>query len=286
MKKVLLIDVSSIFYRAHFSLSKRFEAVDTNGRPSTGTYGFFTTLFKVINEVSGIDKYLFAIDVKGSTSVRKAKNTEYKASRTQKPQSLYDDLQNLLTNYVPLLDIMPLGLAGYEADDIIASACNYMSKEWADEELQIYILSGDGDLEQCIKYGANNPKHSYFFIKTQPAWKIIGEAEVLEKWGGADVNPNSITLLKAIIGDGSDNIRGIKGYKIKKALKVYEDEEWLNLPENKEIIEHNIDILQMRDDLEVVPRPINLSESNLEKLFINLNSKTLLQRLRAKTLIK
>lgn len=274
---ILLCDVSSIFYRSWHSLSKKFEATDISGKPSVGCFGFFTTFFKVINEVNPT-RFVFAIDVKGGTTVRKEKNENYKANRKPKPKEFYEDLSNLIDNYIPKLKMCPLGLAGYEADDIIGGACKYIANN---PELfpnyHIYILSGDADLEQCIKYTEH-----ISFIKTQPAWKIVHREEILEKWGCSD--PSQITLLKAIIGDGSDNISGVPGYKIKRALKVLNDTSFLE--QHSELIANNIDIIQLRDDLEVYPRTIDLSRNNLEKIFLELNSKSLLNRLRKETLIK
>lgn len=274
---ILLCDVSSIFYRSWHSLSKKFKATDINGKPSVGCYGFFTTLFKVINEIKPTH-FVFAIDVKGATQARKEKNENYKANRKPKPKEFYEDLANLIENYIPKLKIMPLGLASYEADDIIGGACKFISNS---PELfpsyHIYILSGDGDLEQCVQYTEH-----ISFIKTQPSWKLVSRDDILEKWGNP--LPHQIPLLKAIIGDGSDNISGIPGYKIKRASKVLNDESFLT--QHSQLINSNLEIIKLRDDLEACPRPIDLSYENLERIFLELNSKSLLSRLRKQTLIK
>lgn len=274
MKKVLLVDINSIFYRSYSSLYKRIpNAIDSRGNPCVGTYGFFTTFFKTLEQLKGVDGYVFAYDCIGSTSIRKELSTEYKSNRKQKSSHFYKDLDNLLKTYIPMLGILPLGKQGYEADDIIASACRYISSVTDDTSVSIYILSGDGDLEQCAIY--NTPKVSIFWVKTQPSWGIWDTSKVLSKWGVNDAK--YITLLKAITGDSSDFIKGVKGYKKAKALKVFRDESFLS--ENKELIERNISLIKLKDDLDVCPRAIDLSKENLFHMFTYMNSKTLLSRI-------
>lgn len=281
MNKILLVDVSSLFHRSYHALSSNFEAVDLDGNPCTGTFGFFTSLIKTINDYGPFEKYVFALDVKGSTDVRKKKSSEYKSNRTTQKEIFYKDIDNLIKNYIPMLGIQALGLKGYEADDIIASACKVIST--AKEESEVYIISGDSDLELCIEFFVDS-NSKVFFIKTQPELKLLTMADVVEKWGG--VEPKDIALIKAIIGDSSDTIQGIKGYKLQRALRVYKNEEWLNKPEIAEIIAKNLDIIRLRADLEPIPRKINLSYENLEKIFLKLESKSLLLRLRRGTLLK
>lgn len=270
MEKILIVDVSSVFHRAYNVLCKRMEgAVDLNGSPSVGTYGFLTTLFKTTKEFGPFSKYLFAIDVKGSTSTRKSTDKNYKSNRIKKSNDFYLDKDNLINNYLPMIDITPLGLKDYEADDIIASACKYISTTYKEGTYEIYILSGDSDLEMCIKYSTN-----IHFIKTQPKWCLLKNEDIYQKWGIE--NPNDIALLKAISGDDSDNIEGIFGYRRKKALKVYKDKSFLN--QHREKIEKNLSLINLKDNLEAVPRELNVSLEILNQMFSKLNSKTLLKR--------
>lgn len=273
MNKILLVDVSSIFHRSYHALSKRFEATDIYGNNCIGTYGFFNSLFKVCKLYGPFSKFIFAIDVKGSTSERKSLDENYKSGRTSQKSEFYTDLHSLIHTYIPMLKIMPLGLKGYEADDIIASACNYVtnnSREANDNDYHISIFSGDNDFELCTKY-----TESVSLIKTQPTLREVSYEEIIAKWGNVD--PNSIALLKAITGDSSDNIVGIKGFKLKKALKVYDDEEWIQ--RHSTILNKNLELLNFRDDLEVVPRAVDFSNSNLKKIFLTLNSSSLIKRL-------
>lgn len=270
MNKILLVDVSSIFHRSYHALSKRFKATDIYGNNCVGTYGFFNSLFKTCKLYGPFNKFIFAIDVKGSTSERKALDGNYKGGRTSQKSEFYTDLHSLIHTYIPMLKIMPLGLKGYEADDIIASACKYVVSNADDNDYHISIFSGDNDFELCTKY-----TDSISLIKTQPTLREVPYDEIIAKWG--DIDPDSIALLKAITGDSSDNIEGIRGYKLKKALKVYNDEEWLQQHSN--ILTKNLDLLNFRDDLEVVPRAVDFSESNLRKIFLTLNSSSLIKRL-------
>ena len=271
MNKILLIDVSSVFHRAYSSLSKRMpEAIDINGIPCAGTYGFLTSIFRACREFGPFTHYLFAIDVKGSTSTRKKENPNYKSNRKPKDNSFYKDRDNLINNILPKLDILPLGLFNYEADDIIASACKYIYSNPDNNMSRVFIMSGDKDLEQCVKYSDRID-----FIKTQPKWELLSNKSIMEKW--ANISPNDIPLLMSIIGDGSDNIKGIRGYKLKRALTVYLDDKFLN--DNKDIIEKNLSLIKLKDNLQAVPRKIKIKKEIMNQVFLELNSKSLIKRL-------
>lgn len=268
--KILLIDVSSVFHRAYNSLYTKIpNATDMNGNPSIGTYGFLTSFFKACKEFGKFTHYLFALDVKGSTSHRTIILSEYKGNREKKDNSFYKDKDNLVNNILPMLDILPLGLQGYEADDIIASSCRYISENYTDTNYEVYIMSGDRDLEQTCVYSPN-----IHFIKTQPKWELVSNSKILEKWG--NINPKDIPIIKAISGDSSDNIIGIRGYKTKKALQVYKDMDFIN--KHREIIEKNLSLIKLKDNLDAVPRTVDITIEKLEKVFNLLNSATLLKR--------
>lgn len=272
-QKILLVDVSSIFHRAYHSLHKRMpDAKDIKEVPCAGTYGFLTSFFRVAREYGPFTHYMFANDVKGSCTSRKKANTDYKKNRKAKSSDFYADKDNLINNILPMLGITPLGMIDYEADDIIASSCNYIyNKEQSgfSENTNTIIFSGDKDLEMCIKYSKN-----IHFLKIQPSWNFVTNKEVLEKWG--DINPEDMSLVKAITGDSSDNIRGVYGYKMLKTLKVYKDEDFLR--KHKEIINNNLNILTLKDDLEAVPRTININKESLNIALRYLNANSLLKR--------
>lgn len=270
--KVLLVDVSSIFHRAYHSLNRRMpDAQDINKVPCSGTYGFLTSFFRAAREFGPFTHYVFATDVKGSTTSRKKVNPNYKKNRDSKTSGFYADKDNLINVILPMLGIVPLGLTDYEADDIIASSCNYIYNNVESNlppETNAIIFSGDGDLEMCTKYSPY-----IHFLKTQPSWSYMNNDEILAKW---KVPPGDISLIKAIIGDASDNIRGVYGYKLIKALKVYKDPVFLE--KHKEIIDNNISVLSLKDNLEAVPRGINITKDTLESTFTYLNAHSLLKR--------
>lgn len=266
--KILLIDVSSVFHRAYNSLSKRIpNATDINGIPSAGTYGFLTSFFRALKDYGPFTHYLFALDVKNSTSSRKLISSDYKCNRHKQENTFYQDRDNLIKKILPMMDILPLGLSGYEADDIIASSCKYISKNYTNYE--VYIMSGDKDLEQTVRYSDN-----IHFIKTQPKWDLVSNSQIREKWG--NVSPEKIPLIMSICGDNSDNITGIRGYKIKKSLQVYNNPEFLE--QHKETIEKNLSLITLKDNLDAVPREINISPEKLKQTFQYLNAPTLLKR--------
>lgn len=267
--KILLVDVSSVFHRSYHALKKNNVVMtDSKGRPCVGTYGFFNSIFKVRADFFNFDKVVWAIDCFGSTETRKKICADYKATRKPQSDAFYEDLENL-KQYLALTGVMPLGLKGYEADDIIASSMRYIIQEMASSmsNLEICIFSGDSDFELCTSY-----TDKVKFLKFSPL-RIVEREEILQKWG-VD-SPEDIKLIKAISGDSSDNIAGIVTKKT--ALKRYKDSEFLK--QHKEQIEKNLSLISFKDDLDVVPRSPDLSKENLEKIFTLMNSKSLLTRL-------
>ena len=272
--KVLLVDVSSLFHRAYHALSFRMpDLVDSGGVPCVGTYGFFNTIFKIRAEFVKFDQVVWAIDCAGGSSTRKQIDPEYKAGRKQQSSTFYQDLSNL-KKYLSLTKVMPLGLNGYEADDIIASSVRYMAENYSDKEnLEVFIASGDGDFELCLDWPLDIK-----LLKISPL-KILTKADVLEKWN-VD-NLSDIPLLKALIGDSSDNVPSIasKG----KAYRLYKDPTFLKV--NEQRILRNASLLNFKNDLDVVPRSPDFSPENLEKIFTLMDSKSLLNRLKKGSLV-
>lgn len=272
--KVLLVDVSSLFHRAYHALSFRMpNLVDSSGTPCVGTYGFFNTIFKIRAEFVPFDKVVWAIDSIGGSSARKQIDPTYKAGRKSQSNGFYEDLSNL-KKYLALTGVMPLGLSGYEADDIIASSVRYMAENFSQEEnLEVYIASGDGDFELCMNW-----ELEIKLLKVSPL-KVLTKADVMEKWKVESLE--DIPLLKALIGDSSDNIPSIasKG----KSYRLYKDPEFLRV--NEQRILKNKSLLSFKTDLDVVPRTPDFSFENLEKIFTLLDSKSLLNRLKKGRLV-
>jgi 5'-3' exonuclease len=237
MKKILLVDINSLFHRAYYATNRAYpNLVDSSKNPIAGTYGFFTTLFKAIKEYGPFDYYTFAYDSKQANTNRKSIDERYKKNRKKMPQEFYNDLEVLLKKYLPKLKIIPLAKRGYEAEDILASCARYLPTI-INDKIAMYFLSGDGDLDQCVKYNLDG---EVYFIKIQPKWGLFTREDILKKWN-VD-NPELVVLAKAIAGDSSDNIVG---------------GELLN----------NVKLILFRDDLDANCYSIDLSKENINYLF-------------------
>ncbi len=209
-KKVLILDGTSLLYRAFYALP---ELSTKEGKKIQGVYGFLLTLFKEIKEIKPI--YIFCCFDLPEKTFRHKKFKEYKATRKKMPEDLKDQIP-ILEEILTAMEISIFKKEGYEADDLIATLVKEILEK---NNFEIFILSGDYDLLQVLK---NNVKLVVFKrgIKEK---EIFDEKKVKETFG---ISPSQIPDLKALAGDKSDNIPGIKGIGKKIAtslLKVHQN---------------------------------------------------------------
>ena len=116
----------------------------------------------------------------------------------------------LIKDVLPELGFTPIGVPGYEADDIIATI-----SRGSEAYEQVYIMSCDRDLCQL-----SNPRVKVILFNSAKKIELIDEAGVEAYFG---VPPSEVNLVKALSGDSSDNVRGIKGVGPKTAVKIIQD---------------------------------------------------------------
>jgi len=202
-----LIDGHALAYRMYFALtaggsSQRWQ--NSKGEPTAGIYGFARELVRVIEQEK--PEYLaVAFDV-GKT-FRDKIFPEYKATREKMP----DDLRSQITRIREMVDafhIPRLEMDGYEADDVLGS----VAKIAVEQGLGVKIITGDRDLLQLV-----NERTTVYLAGDDSTY--VTDADVKKKLG---VNPNQVVDYKAIVGDTSDNIPGIKGVGEKTAVSLIE----------------------------------------------------------------
>ncbi|HCK66538.1 MAG TPA: DNA polymerase I [Anaerolineae bacterium] len=202
-----LIDGHALAYRMYFALtaggsSQRWQ--NSKGEPTAGIYGFARELVRVLEQEK--PEYLaVAFDV-GKT-FRDKIFPEYKATREKMP----DDLRSQITRIREMVDafhIPRLEMDGYEADDVLGS----VAKVAVEQGLGVKIITGDRDLLQLV-----NERTAVYLAGDDSTY--ITDADVKKKLG---VNPNQVVDYKAIVGDTSDNIPGIKGVGEKTAVSLIE----------------------------------------------------------------
>jgi DNA polymerase I len=202
-----LIDGHALAYRMYFALtaggsSQRW--LTSKGEPTAGVYGFARELVRVLEQEK--PEYLaVAFDV-GKT-FRDEIFPEYKATREKMPDDLRTQLGRI-REMVDLFNIPRLEMDGYEADDVLGS----VAKLAAENGLGVKIITGDRDLLQLV-----NERTAVYLAGDDQTY--ITDADVIKKLG---VRPNQVVDYKAIVGDTSDNIPGVKGVGEKTAIALLE----------------------------------------------------------------
>ena len=207
-KKLFLIDGSAIFYRSYFAFIRN-PLINSKGENTSATFGFLNTLFKLIEDERP-DFLAIVFDTKEPT-FRHNIYKEYKATREKMPDEMADTFPRLI-QVLNALNLSILEKPGYEADDIIAT----LVRNYASDELNVYILSGDKDLAQLVS--DNVFMYSMGRGANQPA-EIFNRQKVKEKYG---VFPEQIIDWLALMGDKSDNIPGIPSVGEKTACALIE----------------------------------------------------------------
>jgi len=212
---LLLIDGHSLAFRSYYAFTKGGDGglSTKEGVPTSVTYGFLKAL---LDNCKGLkpDGLVVAFDTAEPTFRHEA-DAAYKAHRDEAPEEFFQDLANLQQILQEGLDI-PLAMApGYEADDVLGTLANRA----ADEGWRVRILSGDRDLFQLVD---DERDIAVLYMGGGPYAKNSGPIEmrregVIAKLG---VRPDEVVDLKALTGDSSDNIPGVKGVGPKTAINL------------------------------------------------------------------
>ena len=207
MKKLLILDSNSIINRAFYGV-RPLSASD--GTPTNAIYGFLNILIKLLNEYKP-DYLCAAFDLKAPT-FRHKMYSEYKAQRHPMPDDLVKQMP-IAKDVVRAMGIKLLELEGYEADDIIGT----VSSICCQNEVECYIATGDKDDLQ-LAYGGTKVILTVSKMG-QSETTLYDEAAVRERY---NVSPQEFIDVKALMGDTSDNIPGVKGIGEKTAMSLIE----------------------------------------------------------------
>ena len=171
-------------------------------------YGFALMLLKVINELKPTH-YAIAFD-KAAPTFRHIMFDQYKIQRPATPDELVNQLGRV-RQLVEAFNIPIYELEGYEADDVLGT----LSRQAAEQDIDTIVVTGDADAMQLVtpKVKVLYPKPRGTFSNTM----LYDEAAVTEKFG---VKPELVADFKALVGDPSDNIPGVRGIGEKTAAKL------------------------------------------------------------------
>ena len=208
MNRLLIADSNALFHRSRSALTRAMGEMSTSyGAPTTGTYGFLNALFSIVEQYD-FDCVIPVYDAGGNW--RKKEDDDYKANREGGSVAHYADMNLLIEEVLPGMGFTPVGVKGYEADDVIAT----ISRR-ALAYREIFILTCDKDLLQLV----NNKVKVILFSSS----KKIQVVDIDGVKGIFGVYPSDVKYFKALAGDSSDNIAGIKGIGPKTAVKIIEE---------------------------------------------------------------
>lgn len=207
MKKLLILDSNSILNRAFYGV-RYLSAKD--GTPTNAIYGFLNILLKLIKEQKP-DYICAAFDVKAPT-FRHKQYEGYKAQRKPMPEGLAAQMP-LAKDVLRAMGVTILEKEGYEADDIIGTVARLCEES----EISCFIATGDKDDLQLA-----SDKTKVILTVTKSGYNetiIYDDKAVKEKY---HVTPTEFIDVKALMGDPSDNIPGVKGVGEKTAMSLIE----------------------------------------------------------------
>lgn len=205
MKKLVIIDGKSVFYRGYYAMGN---LSLEDGTPTGGVYGFANLAFEVIRKLKP-DYVVVAWDKKGtSTAKRSAIYPEYKAGRKKAPDDFYEQIP-LLKDFLKTLGWPLFETDGYEADDILGTLAVQANKLGVEANL----ITSDLDMLQLV-----NENTKVFAMKC--GFSDIEEFDLEYFENKYGLKQSQFLDLKALQGDSSDNIPGVPGIGPKTATQL------------------------------------------------------------------
>ena len=211
MSRLLLVDGNSIMNRAYYAVIGRAPMTAPDGTPTGAVNGFFNSVLGVMKEYQ--PDHMCVLFDRREPTFRHKMSTEYKANRKGMPDDLAAQMP-VVKNLLDLYGIRRMELAGYEADDLIGT----LSKQGEEQGMDVYIFSGDHDDFQLIsdKVSVIMPQSG----KVKEPRVLFDRAMFEETYG---VKPEVFVQVKALMGDNSDNIKGVEKVGEKTAFKLIAD---------------------------------------------------------------
>jgi len=223
MKKLLIFDSHSILYKSYFAFIRN-PLRNSRGMNTSAVFGFLRTYFSILKQFEP-DYLCFAFD-KSRQTFRSNIYPEYKAHRDETPEDLRAQFP-YARKIAEAMNIKTLMVDGFEADDILGSLSHQLSEK--NQDLKVFLITGDRDSFQLVNQQVNV---GYTSSKVKEGVELYDLEGIQEKYG---LEPPSLIEVKALQGDPSDNIPGVKGVGEKTALKLIQ--EWGTLEKLYENLE-------------------------------------------------
>ncbi|MDO4872109.1 MAG: DNA polymerase I [bacterium] len=208
MKKIVIIDGKSVFYRGYYAMAGLTTA---DGTPTGGVFGFASLAFEIIRKLNP-DYVVVAWDKKGTSISRRLEIFDgYKAGRKTPPEDFQAQIP-ILHDFLQALGWPLFECDGYEADDILGT----LSEQANAQGIESYLITSDLDMLQLIDQDTK-----VFAMKR--GFSNIEEFDLAyfeEKYG---LKQAQFLDLKALQGDSSDNIPGVPGIGPKTATALLQE---------------------------------------------------------------
>ncbi len=250
MKNLLIIDTFGLIFRAYYALPS---LSTSDGTPTGAIYGFLQMLLSVIQKHD--PEYIVCSLESTTPTFRHEMNIDYKANRKETEPDLKVQIE-IIIDLINQLNIKTLQKDGFEADDVIGSFA-YKNQEGFD---RIDILTGDRDLLQLVN------QKVVVMMPGRPFNNLtVFDGKTFEERFGFTVD--RYVLYKALVGDSSDNIKGIPGIGPKTATEIVKKSEDINsllanldelptrlalsIQENQSTLRQSFELSQIRFDVDL-----------------------------------
>ena len=259
MKKVILVDGNNLVFRSYYATAYTGNVMkNSKGFPTNAIYGFINMINKIINEEK--PEYMMIAFDKGKT-FRHDKYESYKDGRIETPEELKMQFP-ICKEICEAMGIHYFEIDNYEADDIIGTFAKEVDNN---PEFTATIVSSDKDLLQLISDEVDVK------LLKQTGYIKMDKKTFRETY---KVDPIGMIDLKALMGDSSDNIPGVKGIGEKTAISLLEKYQTLDnlydhldelTPKTKEKLETDKDNAYMSYDIATIYKDVPI-DTNLENI--------------------
>ena len=206
--KLYVIDGNSLLFRAYFATSFTGNIMRTkDGFPTNAIFGFSNMITKIVNDLDDNDRIIVCFDT-GKKTFRHQQYSEYKAQRKETDEDLIVQIP-IARELLKAMGIFYYEEEGFEADDIAGSVAKFASRQ----NIKTYCYTSDKDYLQLIDDNISIK----MVRKGLTDIEEMNEAALKEKMG---LTPEQIKDYKGLMGDPSDNLKGIPGIGEKTALKL------------------------------------------------------------------
>jgi DNA polymerase-1 len=282
--KLVLIDGHALVYRAYFALPSGMAT--SRGELTNAVFGFASMLLNVLRDEQ--PDYL-AVTFDLGRTFRHEDYAEYKANRAEMPDDLRIQFQRI-DQLLEAFDIPAYSAEGFEADDVLAA----LAQQATEQGVETLIVTGDTDTFQLIdpKVRVMAPRRSFGDTL------VYDEERIRQRYG---LEPEQLIDYKALVGDTSDNVPGVRGIGDKTATKllqqygsiegIYDNLDEISSARFRNALQENRDIAFLSKHLVTIVRDVpvsldleacrvrELDREQVVELFRELEFRALLDRL-------